>query len=145
LDEVKDHPNLRQIKGDIRDQALLVQALDGCDAVIHLACISNDPSFELNPALSRSINSDAFGPLVRMSKESGVSRFIYASTSSVYGVSEAENVTEDHPLVPITDYNKYKGLCEPLLLEEQSSDFTTCLCLREQSVLGVLAALGATA
>jgi nucleoside-diphosphate-sugar epimerase len=135
LDSVKDHPNLRQIKGDIRDQSLLVQALDGCDAVIHLACISNDPSFELNPALSRSINYDAFGPLVRMSKESGVRRFIYASTSSVYGVSEAEDITEDHPLLPITDYNKYKGLCEPILLEEQSSDFTTVV-IRPATVCG---------
>jgi nucleoside-diphosphate-sugar epimerase len=124
LDPVRDQPDLEQIKGDIRDQRLLRQVLPGCDAVIHLACISNDPSFELNPALSRSINYDAFGPLVRISKESGVRRFIYASTSSVYGVSDAGNVTEDHPLVPITDYNRYKGLCEPLLLEHQSPDFT---------------------
>jgi nucleoside-diphosphate-sugar epimerase len=125
LDAVKDHPNLEQVKGDIRDQRLLKDALRGCDAVIHLACISNDPSFELNPALSRAINYDAFGPLVHLSKERGVGRFIYASTSSVYGVSDAPDVTEDHPLVPITDYNKYKGLCEPILLEQQSPDFTT--------------------
>lgn len=135
LDAVKDHPNLEQIKGDIRDQALLRRVLPGCDAVIHLACISNDPSFELNPALSRSINYDAFEPLVRISKESGVRRFIYASTSSVYGVSDAENVTEDHPLVPITDYNKYKGLCEPILLEQQSPDFTTVV-IRPATVCG---------
>jgi len=135
LDAVKDHPNLEQIKGDIRDQALLRQVLRGCDAIIHLACISNDPSFELNPVLSRSINYDAFAPLVRISKESGVNRFIYASTSSVYGISEAENVTEDHPLVPITDYNKYKGLCEPILLEYQSPDFPTVV-IRPATVCG---------
>jgi len=135
LDAVKDHPNLQQIKGDIRDQTLLRQVLPGCDAVIHLACISNDPSFELNPALSRSINYDAFDPLVHISKESGVRRFIYASTSSVYGVSDAENVTEDHPLVPITDYNKYKGLCEPILLEQQAPDFTTVV-IRPATVCG---------
>ena len=135
LNEVKDHPNLEQIKGDIRDQPLLSRVLRGCHAVIHLACISNDPSFELNPALSRSINYDAFGPLVRISKKSGVRRFIYASTSSVYGVSDAENVTEDHPLVPITDYNKYKGLCEPILLESQSANFTTVV-IRPATVCG---------
>ena len=135
LDAVRDHPDLEQIKGDIRDQALLRQVLPGCDAVIHLACISNDPSFELNPALSRSINYDAFGPLVRISKERGVRRFIYASTSSVYGVSGAPDVTEDHPLVPLTDYNKYKGLCEPILLEEQSPDFTTVV-IRPATVCG---------
>lgn len=123
LEGVKDHLNLKQIKGDIRDESLLRRALPGCDAVIHLACISNDPSFELNPALGRSINYDAFGPLVRISKESGVRRFIYASTSSVYGISNEENVTEDHSLAPLTDYSKYKALCEPILLEQQSPTF----------------------
>ena len=134
-DHVKDHPNLERIKGDIRDTALLKRVLKGCGAVIHLACISNDPSFELNPALSRSINYDAFPPLVRISKENGIRRFIFASTSSVYGISDAENVTEDHPLVPITDYNKYKGLCEPILLDTQSPDFTTVV-VRPATVCG---------
>ncbi len=135
LDAVKSHPNLEQIKGDIRDQALLRQVLRGCDAVIHLACISNDPSFKLNPALSRSINYDAFGPLVRMSKENGVRRFIYASSSSVYGISDAEKITEEHPLVPLTDYSKYKGLCEPTLLNQQSSDFITVV-VRPATICG---------
>jgi nucleoside-diphosphate-sugar epimerase len=135
LDGVKDHPHLEQIKGDIRDQHLLKHLLPGCEAVIHLACISNDPSFELNPALSRSINFDAFQPLVHLSKESGVQRFIYASTSSVYGVSAAEHVTEEHPLVPLTDYNKYKGLCEPLLLEQQAPHFTPVI-IRPATVCG---------
>jgi nucleoside-diphosphate-sugar epimerase len=126
---------LQCIKGDIRDQDLLNKVLPGSDAVIHLACISNDPSFELNPALSRSINFDAFEPLVRISKENGVRRFVYASTSSVYGVSDAPDVTEEHPLVPLTDYNKYKGLCEPILLQYQSDDFTTVI-IRPATVCG---------
>lgn len=130
-----EDPDLEQIKGDIRDTELLKRSISGCDAVIHLACVSNDPSFELNPALSRSINYDAFRPLVEISKESGVGRFIYASTSSVYGVSNAESVTEDHPLVPITDYNRYKGLCEPILLEHQSKNFTTVV-IRPATVCG---------
>lgn len=135
LDSVKDNSSLEQIKGDIRDKELLKKCLKGCDAVIHLACISNDPTFELNPALSRSINYDAFEPLVEISKDSGVKRFVYASTCSVYGVSDAESVTEEHPLMPITDYNKYKGLCEPILLKYQSPEFTTVI-IRPATVCG---------
>ncbi|MCK5579918.1 MAG: NAD-dependent epimerase/dehydratase [Candidatus Omnitrophica bacterium] len=135
LDAYKDNPNLEQIKGDMRDQELLEKSLAGCDAVIHLACISNDPTFELNPNLSKSINFDAFEPLVKISKEYGVKRFIYASTCSVYGISDAPEVTEDHPLVPITDYNKYKGLCEPVLLKYQSPEFTTVI-IRPATVCG---------
>jgi len=135
LNSVKDNPNLEQIKSDIRDKDLLKKVLRDCDAVVHLACISNDPTFELNPDLSRSINYDAFEPLVQISRESGVKRFIYASTCSVYGISDAENVTEDHPLVPITDYNKYKGLCEPILLKYQSPNFTTVV-IRPATVCG---------
>jgi nucleoside-diphosphate-sugar epimerase len=124
-DALPDHPALERIKGDLRDQRLLRQALTGSDAVIHLACISNDPSFELDPGLSKSINYDAFEPLVAIARAVGVRRFIYASTSSVYGVSDHDNVTEDHPLVPLTDYNRYKGLCEPILSRYQTPGFTT--------------------
>jgi len=101
------------LKGDIRDQALLAREMLGVDAVIHLACISNDPSFELNPSLSRTINYDCFEPLVEISRRSGVRRFVYASTSSVYGVSDAPDVTEGPSACPLTDYNRYKGMCEP--------------------------------
>src|ERR1700685_2084309 len=83
LDAVKDHPNLKQIKGDLRDRTTVDQAVAGCDAVIHLACISNDPSFELDPALGKSINYDCFPGLVHSAKNAGVRRFIYASSSSV--------------------------------------------------------------
>ena len=135
FDGIADKSRLKEIKGDICDEELLAKVLPGCDAVIHLACISNDPTFELNPDLSRKINFDAFEPLVKISKNSGVKRFIYASTCSVYGVSDADNVTEDHPLLPITDYNKYKGLCEPVLLKYQSPDFTTVI-IRPATVCG---------
>jgi len=131
----KRAPGLEEIRGDIRDAALLRASLAGVDAVIHLACISNDPSFELDPALSKSINYDAFEPLVAISKACGVKRFIYASTSSVYGVSDKPDVTEDHPLVPLTDYNKYKGLCEPILAKYQSRDFTT-VTIRPATICG---------
>jgi len=129
------HPKLRLIKGDIRDTATYAAALKGIDGVIHMACISNDPSFELDPNLSKTINYDCFEPMVAASKKAGIRRFIYVSTSSVYGVSDAPEVTEDHPLVPLTDYNKYKGLCEPVLRKYQSSDFTTVI-LRPATVCG---------
>jgi len=129
------HPRLRVLRADIRDAATLSTALSGVHSVIHLACISNDPSFELDPALSKSINYDCFEPMVAACRAAGVKRFIYASTSSVYGVSDAPEVTEDHPLVPLTDYNKYKGLCEPILLRYQTPDFTTVI-IRPATVCG---------
>lgn len=135
FDSLKDNPNLEQIKGDIRDRALLERVIPGTDAMIHLACISNDPSFELDPELGKSINYDAFFDLVEVSKEQGVRRFIYASTSSVYGIKEEENVTEDLPLKPLTDYSKYKALCEEVLLKEQSPEFTT-LVIRPATICG---------
>jgi len=117
--------NLKTIKGDIRNQNLLKKTIQGCDVVIHLACISNDPSFELNPELGRSINLDAFRPLVEISKEAGVKRFIYASSSSVYGIKEEPDVHEGMSLEPLTDYSRFKADCEKILNEYQSSDFTT--------------------
>jgi nucleoside-diphosphate-sugar epimerase len=120
----KSDPNLRIVKGDIRDTAHLAAATAGHDAFVSLACISNDASFELDEKLSTSVNMDAFEPMVVAAKKAGVKRFIYASSSSVYGVSDKPDVTEDHPLVPLTLYNKYKGLCEPLLKKHADDNFT---------------------
>ncbi len=135
LDAVKNNPNLEQGKGEIRNRALLERVVPGCDAVIHLACISNDPSFELDPRLGKSINYDAFLDLVDVSKKSGVKRFIYASSSSVYGVKKEKNVTEELPLEPMTDYSKYKAMCEEVLLRERQPGFVT-LILRPATVCG---------
>jgi nucleoside-diphosphate-sugar epimerase len=134
-DGLPTHSNLDVVAGDIRDTARFRAALKGVDAVIHLACISNDPSFELDPGLSKSINYDCFEPMVKACAASGVRRFVYASTSSVYGVSDAPEVTEEHALVPLTDYNKYKGMCEPLLRKYQSPAFTT-VTIRPATVCG---------
>jgi nucleoside-diphosphate-sugar epimerase len=123
------------IKGDIRDDKHFTAAALGCDAVIHLACISNDTCCQLDEALSTRINYDAFEPLVVAAKAAGVRRFIYCSSSSVYGVSHEPDVTEDHPLIPLTLYNKYKGMCEPLLLKHQSEDFE-CVIIRPATVCG---------
>jgi nucleoside-diphosphate-sugar epimerase len=135
LDNVKTHPNLEIFKGDIRDRSLLEKAVRGSDAVIHLACISNDPSFDLDPQLGKSINYDAFLDLVKVSKDNGVHRFIYASSSSVYGVKDVPDVTEELKLEPLTDYSKYKAMCEDVLLKERVLGFTT-LILRPATVCG---------
>ena len=133
--DLAEDANLKQFKGDIRDKATVDKAVAGCDTVIHLACVSNDPSFELDPTLGKSINYDAFRPLIHAAKRAGVNRFIYASSSSVYGIKEDRNVTEDLPLEPITDYSKFKALCEKILEEEREPGFTT-LTIRPATVCG---------
>ena len=130
-----DHNKLEVFKGDIRNKDLLTKAMDNVDCVIHLACISNDPSFELNPTLGKSINFDCFRPLVEISRDAGVKRFIYASSSSVYGVKEVPNVHEEMELTPLTDYSRFKAECEKVLAEYQTNDFTT-LTLRPATVCG---------
>ena len=135
LAAVRDNPHLEIRHGDVRDLAAVKEAVRGADAVIHLACISNDPSVELDPDLSKSVNLDSFGPTVKAAKEAGVRRFIFASSGSVYGVSESPQVTEEHPLVPVSLYNKYKAACEPLLFAEQSPTFTT-VAVRPATICG---------
>jgi len=129
------HPNLQLVTGDIRNTKLFARCRQGVDQVIHMACISNDPSFDLDPSLSRTINYECFEPMVKASRDAGIERFVYVSSSSVYGVSDAPDVTEEHPLVPLTDYNKYKGLCEPILLRYHSPDFTAVI-IRPATVCG---------
>ncbi len=132
---LRPNAQLREVKGDLRDPVAVADALTGCDAVIHLACISNDPSYDLDPTLGRSINFDAFRPLVRAAKAAGVQRFVYASSSSVYGIKDDPEVTEDLPLEPLTDYSKFKALCEEVLHEERAPGFVT-LILRPSTVCG---------
>lgn len=132
---LKPNPGLTEVKGDLRDSAAVARAVAGCDAVIHLACISNDPSFDLDPSLGRSINFDCFRPLIQASKDAGVRRFVYASSSSVYGIKDDMDVTEDLPLQPLTDYSKYKAMCEEVLEEEREPGFVV-VTLRPATVCG---------
>ncbi len=134
-DVLEKHPRLIEIKGDMRNLEIVEKALEGCDHVIHLACISNDPSFELNPELGKSINFDAFEPFVKKAKEKGIKRFIYASSSSVYGVKSEPNVTEEMTLEPLTDYSKFKAACEKILFKYQDDHFV-CTVLRPATVCG---------
>ena len=132
---LEKHEKLNAVKGDIRDQDLLKKLIPEHDVVIHLACISNDPSFEMNPQLGKSINLDAFRPLVEISKSSNVKRFVYASSSSVYGIKDEPNVYEEMDLAPLTDYSIFKADCEKILAEYQSDDFTT-VTIRPATVCG---------
>jgi nucleoside-diphosphate-sugar epimerase len=134
-DVLAPHPDLRIVKGDLRDPADVATAVKGCDAVIHLACISNDPSFDLDPTLGRSINYDCFRPLVKAAKDAGVRRFIYASSSSVYGIKSTPDVHEGLALEPLTDYSKFKAMCEDVLMAEREPGFVTVI-LRPATVCG---------
>ena len=134
-DVLGEHKNLKIIKGDIRNQSLLKQVLPKHDTVLHLACISNDPSFELNPQLGKSINLDSFEPLVKISKESAIKKFIYASSSSVYGVKKEKNVNEKMSLEPLTDYSKFKAECERVLYKFGDDNFSVTT-LRPATVCG---------
>ena len=131
----KNDKKIKLIKGDIRNEKLLKQSLKNHDIVIHLACISNDPSFELNPSLGKSINLDAFEPLVQASLNGGIKRFIYASSSSVYGIKSELNVSEDMTLEPLTDYSKFKADCEKILNKYKSQYFETVI-IRPATVCG---------
>ena len=132
---LEKHKNLKIIKGDLRNTTLLEESLKNQDQVIHLACISNDPSFELNPSLGKEINLDAFEPLVSLSKQSGVNRFVYASSSSVYGIKTEKDVHEDMSLYPLTDYSKFKADCEKILFKYTSDNFVTSV-IRPATVCG---------
>ena len=132
---LKPNPKLKIIKGDIRNIEKLNDVIKGHNIVIHLACISNDPSFELNPKLGKSINFDCFEPLVLSAKRSGVRKFIFASSSSVYGVKNTKDVTEEASLDPLTDYSKFKMHCEDILLSKTDNNFLGCV-IRPATVCG---------
>lgn len=131
----KSKKNLELIKGDLRDEKLLNNSIKDHESVIHLACISNDPSFELNPSLGKSINFDSFEPFLKICLKKNIKRFIYASSSSVYGIKKEKDVTEDMTLEPLTDYSKFKVECENILMKEKSKNFETVV-IRPATVCG---------
>ena len=133
-DALPKHARLKKVKGDIRDAKAIAAAATGCESVIHLACISNDTSFALDERLSTTINLHAFEPMLRAFEQAGIQRFINASTSSVYGVSDAPEVFEDHPKVPLTYYNRYKWECEEILAKADPN--YTWITIRPATVCG---------
>jgi nucleoside-diphosphate-sugar epimerase len=134
--DANSHPELECLELDIRDSAGLKQTLKGVDVVIHLACISNDPSFELDPALGKSINYDAFKGLLQGSVDQGIKRFIYASSSSIYGVKETPDVREDAEPQPLTDYSRFKLDCERDLLAHPGVNGMDRVIVRPATVCG---------
>ena len=134
-DTLENHSNLKLIEGDIRNIDLISQTSKNHDVFIHLACISNDPSFELNPKLGKSINLDCFEPMVQAAIKNKIKLFIYASSSSVYGLKNEKDVTENVSLEPLTDYSKFKADCEKILLKYKSKDFHTTV-VRPATVCG---------
>ncbi len=133
--QFQKNEDLELVKGDIRNISLLEKSLKEIDHVIHLACISNDPSFELDPDLGKSINFDSFEPFVKLCTKAKIKRFIYASSSSVYGLSKEKNVTEEHILKPLTDYSKFKVGCEEILNRYKNSDMVWTV-IRPATVCG---------
>ena len=133
--QFQKNEDLELVKGDIRNISLLEKSLKEIDHVIHLACISNDPSFELDPDLGKSINFDSFEPFVKLCTKANIKRFIYASSSSVYGLSKEKNVTEEHILKPLTDYSKFKVGCEEILNRYKNSDMVWTV-IRPATVCG---------
>lgn len=133
---LEPHENLHLMRCDLREINNSHTCVIDQEAVIHLACISNDPSFELDPELGKSINYHATVQLVHRAKRVGVKRFIYASSSSVYGVKpDGVEVTEDLPLEPLTDYSKYKAMGEEVVLAANSPAFTATV-LRPATLCG---------
>lgn len=130
---LQPNSNLKVIKADIRDPS--THWFEGIDAVIHLASVANDPCSDLNPKLSWEIGPLATMRLIEMAIDASVSQFIYASSGSVYGVNEAEKVTEDLPLNPLSDYNKTKMVTERVLLSYQ--DHIAIQIVRPATVCGV--------
>jgi len=129
---LKPHGNLTIVNGDVRNIEEI--PLDGIDCIIHLASIANDPCGDLNPKLTWEVGALATMQLVDKAKRLGVERFIYASSGSVYGVKEEEQVTEDLKLEPISEYNKTKMVAERVLLSYQ--DDMTIQIVRPATVCG---------
>lgn len=126
------HPNLSIVKGDIRN--IDEVDLTGVEAIIHLSSVANDPCSDLDPQLTWEISCLATMQLADRASRMGIKRFIYASSGSVYGVSDAPQVTEDLELFPISEYNKTKMCGERIVLSYK--DQMTVQIVRPATVCG---------
>ena len=112
---LEPHKNLKVVKGDVRN--IEEVPLDSStDCIIHFASIANDPCGDLNPQLTWEVSALATMQLADRANRLGVKRFIYASSGSVYGIKDEDQVTEDLELKPISEYNKTKMVAERVLL-----------------------------
>ena len=126
------HPKLTVVKGDVRNIDDI--PLDGVDAIIHLSSVANDPCGDLDPKLTWEISCLATMQLADRAARRGIKRFVYASSGSVYGIKDEDQVTEDLELTPISEYNKTKMVAERVLLSY--ADKMTVQIIRPATVCG---------
>lgn len=124
------------VKGDLRSPGTVKEAVHGIETILHLAAISNDPTGEIDDTLTRQVNFDAVGMLLALSRESGVKRFINASSSSVFGIKEECDIEETLEPEPLTSYSRYKMLSEWLVVAASAPDFCT-VNVRPATICGV--------
>jgi len=125
----------KQINKDIRD--IDISDLEGIDAIIHLAALSNDPLGELNPDLTNQINFLAVKKIADLAKKTAVKRFIYASSQSMYGISTSIDELDEYSSEknPVTEYAKTKWNAEKYLTSLNEKDFLV-VCFRPSTVFG---------
>jgi nucleoside-diphosphate-sugar epimerase len=130
---LKKNKNLKIIKKNISEITDL--DLKNINTVIHLANIANDPSVTINPSLTWDVNVVRGQELLEKCIKNNIKKFIYASSGSVYGINKKKKVTEDLPLVPISEYNKSKMIFEKILFSYKSK--MKIYCIRPATVCGV--------
>lgn len=129
-----DFADVPTIRKDVRDVELA--DLDGFDAVLHLAGLSNDPLGDLNPNLTFEINHLASARLAELAKEAGVERYIFSSSCSNYGAGGEEMLTEESPFNPVTPYGESKVRVEQDVARLADSKFSPIF-LRNATAFGV--------
>jgi nucleoside-diphosphate-sugar epimerase len=135
----REDGSVRTIERDVRD--VVASELEGFDAIVHLAALSNDPVGDLDPGLTAEINFAATVRLAELAREAGVRRFVFASSCSMYGASGSDDaLTEDAPLRPITAYAESKVRSEEGLVRLAGPDFAP-VSMRNATVYGVSARL----
>jgi nucleoside-diphosphate-sugar epimerase len=135
LKDVVGHPNLELIAGDCRNIQDVIASMKGVGAVVHLAAIVGDPACEVDPQTALEVNYAASRMLIEIAKGNGVRRFIFASSCSVYGVSDRQ-VREDSEVAPISLYAKTKVDSEDALLASETESFHPII-LRFATVFGL--------
>lgn len=133
------HPRFEFQQGDVRDKEAVSAALEGVDAVVHLAAIVGDPACARNPELARSVNLEASLSLLDESRRRGLSRFIFASTCSNYGkmADPTQYLDETSELRPVSLYAETKVSVERAILDAPPSDGFDATALRFATVFGV--------
>jgi len=135
LADLESNPNVTIIEDDIRNDDAVNKALQGIDSVVHLAGMANDPSCELEPRMSWQVNLEAPILFAEQSREAGVKRFIYASSTSVYGFFEKGEATEETPLNPLSLYAELKAAVEHILMKRSTKTFEV-VSLRPATICG---------